>query len=198
MASCSGPHVSLLQIVTRRPSAVCSLDVMAAQPSSYRRPAPELSGEPSLRDQELFRQIYPGLRRFAAVVAPFGSDPDDFVQEALSRTLATSKLGDLEDPGRYLQLVLVRLASNERRRIQREGSAFKRIQVEISAQEDDTATLMLLDELRPRDRVLLYLSVVEGLDTASVAKALDMKPSAVRMAKARALRQLNRLMGGER
>jgi DNA-directed RNA polymerase specialized sigma24 family protein len=36
-------------------------------------------------DDELFRALYPGLRRFAAAVGPLEVDPDDLVQDALVR-----------------------------------------------------------------------------------------------------------------
>src|SRR5579871_4146878 len=46
------------------------------------------SGEASEDDAEVFAAVYPGLRRFAAVVASTTVDPDDLVQEAVARALA--------------------------------------------------------------------------------------------------------------
>jgi DNA-directed RNA polymerase specialized sigma24 family protein len=127
-------------------------------------------------DERVFEGLYPGLRRFAAVVGPREGDPDDLVQEALTRTLQKGALGDLEDPARYLQLVMVRLASNERRRRARENAAVLRLPRDRAAVLLDTDVSLsgLLDELQPRDRALLYLSIVEGHDAQGVAERLEM------------------------
>lgn len=143
-------------------------------------------------DEALFHSLFPGLRRFATVVAPSGSDPDDLLQEALVRTLAKSALTELEDPARYLQLVMVRLSSNERRRRAREGSAMLRLPADRATVilEEGVTTSELLEELQPRDRAVLYLSIVEGHEASRVASRLEMTVAAVRMAKSRALSQL--------
>jgi len=38
-------------------------------------------------DKTVFGDLYPQLRRFAAVVSPMEVDPHDLVQDALERTL---------------------------------------------------------------------------------------------------------------
>jgi DNA-directed RNA polymerase specialized sigma24 family protein len=152
----------------------------------------------SSEDERVFEALYPGLRRFAAVVAPRGSDPDDLVQEGLMRTLEKTRLSALENPARYLQLVMVRIASNERRRRAREGAALLRLPPDRAAAvlDPDVGTSGLLDDLLPRDRALLYLSIVEGLDANGVAERLEMTAPAVRMAKSRALSRLRATTGG--
>lgn len=132
------------------------------------------------------------------MVAPRGSDPDDLLQEGLARTLENGALSALEDPARYLQLVMVRLASNERRRRARESAAVLRLPRDRAAAvlDPDVMTSGLLDELHPRERALLYLSIVEGLDASGVAERLGMTVPAVRMAKSRALSRLRATTGG--
>ncbi len=50
------------------------------------------------------------------------------------------------------------------------------------------------DQLSESERELLELRVVAGLSSDEVAKALSMRPSAVRMAQMRALEKLRSLM----
>ena len=54
------------------------------------------------RDQALIREIYSPLRRFAAVVGPAEGEPDDLVQEALSRVLRRGSLAELDQPMAYI------------------------------------------------------------------------------------------------
>ena len=71
-------------------------------------------------DDEAFASIYKGLRRLAAVVAPASADPDDLVQEAITRTLAANRtLAGIDHLDAYLRTTIVRLASAERRRWRR-------------------------------------------------------------------------------
>ncbi len=159
--------------------------------------APTDETEPS--DDTIFADEYPGLRRFAAVVGAGTSDPDDLVQEALVRTLARQPLTELADAGRYLRLTIVRLAANERRRRGRAGRAWARFAAQPSpsprpdpgtALIADRAIVATLQTLSPRDRAIVFLSVIEGWDSAAVAAQLGLRAPAVRKAKARALRAL--------
>src|SRR3954452_3118959 len=68
-------------------------------------------------DTELVRALYAGWRRFAAVVGPLEVEPDDLVQEALARSLQRTSLIALENPDRYVRVVMLRLASNTRRHL---------------------------------------------------------------------------------
>src|SRR4051794_22848320 len=56
----------------------------------------------SRRDDELFADLYPSLRRFAAVVRPPEADADDLVQEALVRALRIGPLSRVRRPRRVL------------------------------------------------------------------------------------------------
>ena len=70
-----------------------------------------------------FEALYERLRRFAFVVGSLDMDADDLVQEALTRTLSRHRFADLDDPGRYLRTVIVRLAANGRRQAGRDTQA---------------------------------------------------------------------------
>ncbi len=49
-------------------------------------------------EQDLIRELYPSLRRFAAVVGSADIDPDDLVEDALQRALRRGPLTDLDHP----------------------------------------------------------------------------------------------------
>lgn len=57
-------------------------------------------------------ELYPSLRRFAAVTAPFDLDPDDLLQEALVKVLGRRALSDLDHPAAYLQRTMINLAAS--------------------------------------------------------------------------------------
>jgi DNA-directed RNA polymerase specialized sigma24 family protein len=138
----------------------------------------------------LFVQLYPSLRRFAAVVRPQGVDPDDLVQEALARTLAVRSLSECDDPGAYLRRTIVRVASNHRRSFGRRDRAFTRSYtsgVDADAYPSDLADLR---RLPPLDRAVLYLSIVERWSAREVAVVLGSTEQAVRARSSRALRKL--------
>src|SRR5688500_5746114 len=70
-------------------------------------------------DAKLFEQLYPSLRRFAAVTGGGDTDPDDLVQEAVAQTLRRQSLSSLDHPAAYLRQAIVHLASNRRRSLAR-------------------------------------------------------------------------------
>ncbi len=148
--------------------------------------------------ERIVGEIYPALRRFAAVVAPLESEPDDLVQEALAATLARSGLGELDDPLAYLRVVILRLASNERRRLGRKRRALQRSENPATATDalypSDVAVLV---NVSAEDRALLWLTVVEGRSIAEVAAFFDRPVSALKMRRHRALRKLRRLIEEE-
>ena len=91
----------------------------------------------------------------------------------------------------YLRVAMVRLASNERRRLGRKRRATQRIgaesEAEVAAYPSDLAEL---DRLSPEDRALLYLTAVEGHSIAEVARMFRRSTAAMKMRRHRALRQL--------
>jgi DNA-directed RNA polymerase specialized sigma24 family protein len=148
-------------------------------------------------DDGIFGALYPSLRRFAAVVAPVEMDPDDLLQEAVTRTIAIRSLSELENPGAYLRAAMVRLAANERRSLSRRRRAYTR-----SVQSDATrvgypSDLDDLQRLHPRDRAVLYLSVVEGLPYREIAALVGCTEEAARARAARSLRRLRAEVGEE-
>jgi DNA-directed RNA polymerase specialized sigma24 family protein len=142
--------------------------------------------------EALVAALYPGLRRFAAVVAPMEQEPDDLVQDALAATIARQPLVELDDPLAYLRVVMVRLAANERRRLGRKRRASGRIGPEPEAVlASYPSDLAELDRLSPADRAVLYLTVIERRPDVEVAQMFDQSASVVKMRRHRALRKLH-------
>ena len=142
------------------------------------------------RDEAVFASLYPALRRFAAVVGAYNDDPDDLVQEALARVLAVGGLSVARDPGAYLRTAIVRLASNDRRRVARGQKTLGR----LTGSHDETpqypSDLADLLRLSPVDRAVVYLAVIEGMAHKDIAAQLSLSEWAVRKRASRALRRL--------
>jgi RNA polymerase sigma factor (sigma-70 family) len=145
-------------------------------------------------DQQLIRELYPALRRIAAVAGPVDVEPDDLVQEALVRTLRRHRLGDLDHPLAYLRTVIVNLASNQRRSAARRRRAFERHGAESSTQDAYPSDMSELMALSPRARALLYLVEVERLPYDHAATQLGMTVTGARKAASRARKRLRTVM----
>lgn len=146
---------------------------------------------PGTADEMLFSELYPWLRRLAAVIGPAEVDPDDLVQEAVARALAIGALSELANPRAYLSTALVRLAANQRRSFMRGRRAIQRVAEPQHAKSPAyPSDLDILNQLSPTERAVLYLTTVEGLSAASTAELLGSSPAAVRMRRSRALRRL--------
>lgn len=156
----------------------------------------EDSGE--VDEERLFVSIYPGLRRFAAVVGPTEVDPDDLLQEAAARVLKRGSLCDLDEPVAYLKRTIINLASNHRRTLGRARTALSRMVSSREPRSDtypsDLADLMTLP---PHERAVLYLTEVEGYRYAEVAEILGCSEEAARKRAMRGRRRLQIVLVGE-
>jgi len=149
-------------------------------------------------DFEIFDELYPVLRRFAAVVADADMDPDDLVQDALVATLARYQLADLDQPQAYLKRAIVNRASNKRRRAGRLRRLLPRLGDEDKTVDDYPSDLAVLDELDRLDRAVVFLADVEGLSHDVIAEQLGMSDTASRKRASRARSQLRDLINTER
>ncbi|HRW40337.1 MAG TPA: RNA polymerase sigma factor [Microthrixaceae bacterium] len=142
-------------------------------------------------DAGIFEELHPALRRFAAVVGGPTVEPDDLVQEALARTLRTTRLTDLDEPGAYLRRVIVHLAANDRRATGRRAVILARFgpapAVAVDAYASDLADLFLVP---PDQRAVLFLHLVEGHDHGEIGRMLDISTEASRARLSRGLKQL--------
>lgn len=152
----------------------------------------QVSPEAASSDREIFRQLYPGLRRFAAVVGAVELDPDDLVQDAVTRALAGGQLSRFDSPGAYLRRAIVNAASNDRRGDGRRLRALVRlrggmVEARPAMYPSDAAELA---RLSPTVRALTYLRVVEGLGYDDIASMVGVSAASARMTVSRALRAL--------
>jgi RNA polymerase sigma factor (sigma-70 family) len=144
-------------------------------------------------DDEVFAEVVPGLRRFAAVVCPPDRDLDDLLQEALVRTLRQGPLSERDEPLPYLRRVVANLAADHRRAFVRRRAKrhMARPTADSEVHHDDHVSD--LDELRSlpvAQRAVVYLVVVEGLSHREVAHHLGISVESSRSRLSRGLHQL--------
>lgn len=149
-------------------------------------------------DDDVFRSLYPRMRRFAAVAAPPDVEPEDLLQDALVATLRRHHLVDLDNPETYLRRVILNLASNHRRRWHSRWKAERLVAASppgpMESYPSDLSELMWLSA---RQRAVLYLSEVEGYRFAEIAEMVGCSAPAARMAASRGRRRLRVALDGE-
>lgn len=149
-------------------------------------------------DEDVFRPMYPAMRRFAAVAAPMDVEAEDLLQDALVATLRRHRLVDLDDPAAYLRKVMVNLASNHRRRDASRWRALRLLEASPpTAEQIYPSDLSELNWLSPRQRAVLYLSEVEGCPFAEIGQMMGCSEPAARMLASRARRRLRTALAGE-
>ncbi len=142
-------------------------------------------------ESRVFADLYPSLRRFAAVVGPIESDPDDLLQEAVVRTLRHHHLDELDHPGAYLRRTIINLASNERRSLAIRRQALTRFASGLAMTTDDyPSDIQDLCSVPPPERAALYLSEVEGYGYREIGAALGCSEGAARKRAMRGRRRL--------
>ena len=137
-------------------------------------------------------ELYPALRRFAAVTAPGDVDPDDLLQEALVRVLRTRSLSDLDHPVAYLRRTMVNLAASHSRRMGVRRRALHRVAASKSSSSlaEYPSDLADLYRLPPQQRAVLYLYEVERYRFEEIARMLGCSKAAAKKGASRARRQL--------
>ena len=147
-------------------------------------------------DDRLVAELYPALRRFAAVVAADDLDPDDLLQEAIVRTLRRGPLHRLDAPGPYLRAAMANLAANHDRQRGRERRAHERIAAssDVGTPAAYPSDLDDLAQLSSHDRAVLYLADVERLPLAEVGRILGTSTTNARARASRARRRLARTL----
>src|SRR5699024_180266 len=74
-------------------------------------------GDPVILDPVVsLDDLYPRLRRFAAVVAPYDMDPDDLLHEAFLRVAQTRGPGQFSGMEPYLRTTMVNLVRRHAKR----------------------------------------------------------------------------------
>jgi len=171
--------------------------------ANLRAVSPADAGEP-LTAEELVSIHLPRVRRFAIMVSPWGSDPEDLAQQAMLRALERPERWE---SGRgsfdaWLWRVVVNLARDAGRLSRRTELLIGRLGVHERGSADVSPEALALDRLRDeqlieavrrlprRHRSLIALRYGAGLSAAETAACLG----TTRMAVAKALRRaLDRL-----
>jgi DNA-directed RNA polymerase specialized sigma24 family protein len=155
------------------------------------RAARDDSGDDAGADSyELFASLYPGLRRFAAVVGDADMDPDDLVQDALVTTLGRHDLGEIRVPAAYLRQAILHQVANRRRRAGRLRRLIPRLVGDAARHDHYPSDLSALDELSPLDRAVVFLIDVERFTSDETAAHLGLTAVAARKRASRARTQL--------
>ena len=149
-------------------------------------------------DAARWAEIYPKLRRFAAVAADWDIDPDDLVQEVLARALARGPLSELETPLAYLRRAILNLVANERRSASRQRHAFEQLSTEVDRPAAYPSDLAILFELSALDRTVLFMADVESAPTREIAQSVGLSELAVRHRVSRARKVLRRRVEDQR
>lgn len=171
----------------------------AADAMSSTAAKPSLLTEPEF--QEIYRRQGRAVWAYLYRVTGNAADADDLLQDAFCRLLAAPLVA--RDAGE-LRAYLYRIASNaaidhwrrQGRRGRREeppgpDPAGPDPQGEIARRHDVARTLR---ELKPRDRLMLWLAYVEGTGHGDIAQALGLKAGSVPVLLFRARKKLAGLL----
>lgn len=157
---------------------------------------------PTLRRVEagdLLSDLYPGLWRYTAAACGASFDPDDVLQEALTRTLAVHTLEDLDHPAAYIRKAVLSVIVDEARSPRMRRSTLTPVVADAPAANPTEYPSDLADLLRltPPDRALLYLVEVERFDFTSAAAVLGCSPATARKRASRARVALRSALEGD-
>ncbi|MCU1377563.1 MAG: putative polymerase subfamily sigma factor [Acidimicrobiales bacterium] len=142
----------------------------------------------------LVTALYPGLRRFAGMVASADIDPDDLVQEALAKVLRMGPLEALDNPGAYLRRTILNLERSHRRRWARWRERAHRVGTSDRCEDAYPSDLGVLLLLPSFDRALLYLTAVEGMPYGAIVDLLGSNEQTLRSRASKARHRLRLLL----
>lgn len=158
-----------------------------------------MSERPQVRESERdrIRDLYPTLRRFAAVVAPAEIEPEDLVQESLYQALRRGPLDRLDHPTAYLRRSILNLASNHLRQKSRYRSALVRLGPDSPHEDVYPSDVEELLRLPPKARAVIYMRAIEGRSYSEIAVMLGCREATARATAAKARRRLKSVLSEE-
>jgi RNA polymerase sigma-70 factor, ECF subfamily len=127
-----------------------------------------------------------------------GADADEIVQDAFCR-IATAEIGSLDDEERrrYVFRIAGNLITDRWRRSSREQAWIATAQHEQPASVRPTEPLgveELFQQLKPRERAMLWLAYVEGQSHDTIAASLNVGKGSVKVLLSRARGRLRNLL----
>jgi len=178
---------------------VIALHAALAAPTSAReRPAPLAERLGAEEFARFHAAVAPRLWGYLRSHVAHADEADDLTQEAFTRVLASAFTPESEE---HLVRYLYRTATNLLR--DRGRLAARRTPVPLEeadgGEPPPPAGLRLdlqraLAALRPKDRELLWLAHVEGIEHKAIAEIVDVRPGSVRVLLFRARQRLARLL----
>ena len=144
-------------------------------------PTPTSAPPANNEDGQIFAALYPSLRRYAAVIGSLTDNPDDLVQEAVARTLATTSLSESTSAGAFLRRAISNLVINGARSDSTRRSRLHLVVGDRESYDTYPSDLDVLERLSPIERGAVFLADVEGRPFAEVAEILGCTPVAARL-----------------
>ncbi|MDA8019961.1 MAG: sigma-70 family RNA polymerase sigma factor [Thermoanaerobaculia bacterium] len=150
-------------------------------------------------DQEAFGQLclrhWSGLVALARSVLIDDAEAEDAVQDSLVH--AWKKLPALRDPAAFSPWLKKSLLRDCIRRAKRRKKKVELSDLEIAGPPNQSNVDVpgALRTLSPRQRAVLFLGEVQGLEDREIANLLRLRPSTVRVHRARARERLQELLG---
>ena len=167
----------------------------------------EASGGPVDADIEFMAAVageLGRLRRLARVLVGDAGAADDFVGEALARTLPRWRAGAVDDCGAYLRRIVVNLASRRWRRLavgrRRDHAALEWTGAALDVQDfvvERDRTLRAVMQLPVRRRAVVLLRFYEDRSLLDIATILDVTEGTVKSQLSRVLGQLREVLEGQ-
>ena len=162
--------------------------------SRQRCAEPFRSGARGVNEDVCFAAVYPSLRRRASVVRPVDVDADDLVQEAVmssARVEASGRVSTMS-AGAHLRAAIINIARNQyRARDRRQRIAARQPRPVEGVADVYPSDLDELRRIKPEDRAILYLSLIEGHSYSEIGAAtLGCSEDTARARASRAVRKL--------
>lgn len=161
--------------------------------------------------EALYRHSYPRLHAYARRRLGGAEHADDVVSEAFARALVAIGRFRWTAAGfdGWIFGIMLNVLSEQFRSDRRDGSGRAFAADEPDPADDEPGALeqvliserdaelrRALDKLPVKEREILELRVIGGLDAPAIAEIIGKRPGAVRMAQSRALRRLHGLLAG--
>lgn len=137
---------------------------------------------------DLYRERRPGLVRLAHLLTGSATLAEDVVHDAFVGLARQRRRVD--DPVAYLRRSVVNLSTNVHRRAARERRHLATLRESVVEPADVDDTWRLVNELPPRQRVVLVLRFYLDLSEAETARVMGCRPGTVKSSTARALAKL--------
>lgn len=141
--------------------------------------------ENQARFAELYQATYDRLWRYAARVSRSRALADDIVQESYLRALSSPSLpADIDQARAFLFRIASNLLVDNWRRSAKERSQELHDAIEEAPVAEPGLRLdlaRLFDRLKPRERQLIWLAHVEGLDHPTIGRMLGLGSGSVKV-----------------